>query len=115
MKIYSLHIETNGDSKTFDSISKLLNLKPEIDYNYSTWSYHVEEKEGDPYFDFIEEFLKLLAPIFNELEELGIKRNDILFWVRYEYQHQCAMEFSATEMKRMGEAGISLNIDCWEK
>ena len=37
----------------------------------------------------------------------------ILFWMLYEYDQQCSMEFHSQEMKRLGESGIHLNIDYW--
>ena len=81
---------------------------------FDNWTYEVIEKESDKNFDFINEFLDLIEPHLTELKKLDISTNDILIWKLYEYQGQCAMEFHPSEMKRLGEFGIHLNIDCWE-
>jgi len=42
-----------------------------------------------------------------------VARNEILFWMLYEYDQQCGMEFHPQEIIRLGQSGIHLNIDCW--
>lgn len=119
MKYYQLFIETNN-SETYNRVTELLGLQPtedETDKNskdkYSTWMYIVNEAETDPYFDFINNFLNILEPKFADLEKLGVTRDKILFWMLYEYDQQCGMEFHPEEMARLGQSGIHLNIDCW--
>ncbi len=120
MKYHHLNISTDGTIETYNKITRLLNLKPkEIDKEfkfgepYSIWTYEVETRDEDDYFDFINKFLDILEPKFGDLEKIGVTKNDILFWLLYEYDQQCAMEFHPQEMKRLGVSGIHLNIDCW--
>lgn len=121
MKYHRLHIDTDGTFEKFDKISKLLRLEPmpvdkeiKFDEPYSLWTYEVITADEDEYFDFINKFLDILEPKFADLEILGVNRDDILFWIMYEYNQQCAMEFHPQEMKRLGESGIHLNIDCFQ-
>lgn len=121
MKIYWLHINTNNE-QTYNAVSTIMKVEPEPNeeswFNknlYQTWSYKAVETEDDPVCDFIECFLNLLEDKYEVLAKHGIKRTDILFWLVYEYDQQCAMEFHPQQMKRLGENGIILNIDCHAK
>ena len=121
MKYYQLFINTVNSSETFNAITNLLGLQPTetekdklSEDRYSTWMYMVTETEEDPYFDFINCFLDVLEPKFAELEKIGVAKDNILFWLLYEYDQQCAMEFHPKEMIRLGQSGINLNIDCWQ-
>jgi hypothetical protein len=120
MKYYKLSIDTENSADTLNSVTNLLGLKPtetEDDKSstdrYSSWMYMVTENDTDPCFDFINAFLDILEPKFSDLEKLGVTRDKILFWMLYEYDQQCAMEFHPQEMARLGQSGIHLNIDCW--
>lgn len=120
MKYYQLFIDTDNNSETYNSVTELLGLQPTKDEKdkiskdrYSTWMYIVTELETDPSFDFINNFLDILEPKFADLEKLGVTRDKILFWMLYEYDQQCGMEFHSQEMVRLGQSGIYLNIDCW--
>jgi hypothetical protein len=100
MKYYQLFIDTDNNSETYNSVTELLGLQPKEDEKdkiskdrYSTWMYIVTELETDPYFDFINNFLDILEPKFADLEKLGMTRDKILFWMLYEYDQQCGMEF----------------------
>ena len=122
MKYYRLYIDTDGRAETYNSITKILDLKPlkfentkDSDNQFSLWAYEIQEGDNNPYFDFIHEFLNILEPKFLDLEKLGILKDNILLWLLYEYDQQCAMEFHPKEMKRLGDSGIHLNIDCWQK
>lgn len=106
--------------ETYNSVTKLLEIQPtekKEDKNspdcYGSWMYTVTETDTDPYFDFINSFLDLLEPKFADLEKLGVTKDKILFWLLYEYDQQCGMEFRPQEMARLGQSGIHLNIDCW--
>ena len=122
MKYYQLFIDTDDNSETYNSLTKLLKLQPTenemnkaSEYNNSSWMYMVTETENDPNFDFINNFLDILEPKFADLEKLGVTRDKILFWILYEYDQQCGMEFHPQEIIRLGQSGIHLNIDCWTK
>jgi hypothetical protein len=119
MKYYRLDITTNNKAGTYNKITNLLGLQPDkfvpnkISTDpYSIWTYSVNEdeaKEGAPF-----NFLDILEPKFDELEKLGVAKSDITFWYLYEYEKQCSMEFHPAEMKRLGNCGIVLCVDCWE-
>lgn len=120
MKYYQLFIDTGNNIETYNSVTNLLEIQPtetEKDKNsndrYSSWMYVVTQTETDPNVNFINIFLDILEPKLNELEKLGITRDKILFWILYEYDQQCSMEFHPQEMKRLGQSEIHLNIDCW--
>lgn len=122
MKYYQLLIDTDNNPDTYNSVTELLKLQPTENEKdkiskerFCTWMYMVIETDTDQSFDFIRNFLDILEPKFGELETLGITRDKILFWMLYEYDHQCGMEFHPQEMKRLGQSGIHLNIDCWTK
>lgn len=122
MKYYRLEIDCKPDKIIFNSISEILGVEPEpfkpskmfpIE-TYDDWTYEVTENEDDDYFDFINDFLDIIEPNLDKLAALGVSTNNILIWKLYEYNEQCAMSFNPHEMKRMGDLGIALNIDCWE-
>jgi hypothetical protein len=124
MKYYRLFINTDNKLETFDKLTEVLGYQPTIfentkrpDDKYSIWTYCVDENEEDskPSFDFINKFLDIIEPKFRELENLGIKKSDITFWLNYEYFRQCSLEFHPQEMKRLGESEIALCIDCFER
>ena len=123
MVFNQISIYNPNGSESFKRISKILNLEPipseaieklKIE-QYGVWTYSVETNDEIPYYDFINLFLDILEPNFENLEKLGIKRDDISFWHLYEYDQQCAMEFNPKEMERLGKNGITLCIDCWQK
>ena len=58
--------------------------------------------------------MDLIEPNIEALKTLGVQPNDIDVWLNYEYQHQCAMEFTPSEMKRLSANGITLCIDCFQ-
>lgn len=121
MKYYKLYIDTDGTIETYNKITQLLGLQPaainldsKFSQPYSLWTYEVDTNDDDEYFDFINQFLDILEPKFIDLEHFGVTKDDIIFWINYEFDQQCAMEFHPKEMKRLGESGIHLNIDCWQ-
>ncbi len=121
MKYYRLHIDTDGTLEMYNNITLLLGIEPmkvdlENDSNpFVLWTYSIDEGECDEYYDFINLFLDILEPKFIDLEKLGVTRDKILFWMLYEFDQQCGMEFHPQEMTRLGQNGIHLNIDCWQK
>jgi hypothetical protein len=120
MKYYKLFIHFESNIETYNAISEILELKPAENEpsKFSSeipdlWFYMVEENEEEgSSFDFINKFLDLIEPNYTKLSRLGVTKKDILFWLVYEYDQQCSMEFHAQEMLRLGKSGIHLNIDC---
>jgi len=122
MKYYRLHIDSKNDSTLYEKITKTLLVNPsELNEEknskdlYSLWTYSFEEKKDEPNYDFINKFLNIIEPKLSELNEIGIYKEDITFWMIYEYDQQCGMEFHPQEMKRLGESGIIMCIDCFQK
>ena len=122
MVYHRIFIDTGNSEDTFNKLTSLLGVTPTVfeknkfsESVYSTWSYCVDTSDEEPYFDFINKFLDILEPKFAKLADLGIDKDAISFWYLYEYDQQCSMEFNPKEMKRLGESGITLCIDCWAK
>ncbi|NVO03761.1 MAG: hypothetical protein HXX09_13775 [Bacteroidetes bacterium] len=117
-----LKIDFEPSILTFNKLTELFGLIPiekdDTDFNEdipSTWTYEVVELENDPYYDFINNFLDILEPKYDELEAFSIKREDISFWHFYEYEQQCNLEFDPKRLKRLGDNEITLCISCWDK
>jgi hypothetical protein len=122
MVYHRLNIHTDDTAETYNKISELLGIIPTEFENdkgseneYSVWLYEVSTTDEEPYFDFINNFLDILDSKFTKLVDLGVEKSAISFWYLYEYDQQCSMEFRPEEMKRLGESGITLCIDCWAK
>ncbi|MCB0409184.1 MAG: hypothetical protein KDD29_03135, partial [Flavobacteriales bacterium] len=122
MKLYNLHIEIKPSWKTYNNITDLLKIthvkykksKFDSDEEPTDWHYQICENESDPPIDFINYFLNILEPNLINLKLLGIEPKDILFWIVYEYKHQCSLGFNSQELERIGKVGIGLNIDCYD-
>jgi len=117
MKYHNLYIDTSNDFETYQKITEILKVAPtenskEDQEKYSTWAYQVVNNEEIDYFDFINVFLEILEPNFEKLSLIGIQKENILIWLLYEFDQQCALGFNAEELKRIGQSGIALNIDC---
>jgi len=106
---YSLRIHT--PPRNFKKLNELLNV---VGVQNHGWTYQIIERENDKAFDFITEFLEILKGKELDLLELGIAPGEIEFWMFYEYEGQCNMEFSPHQMKMIGEKGFSLCISCYE-
>ncbi len=78
------------------------------------WAYEIVEEEKDTSINFIDVFLKILEGKEKDLESIGIDNSDIEFWMVYEYDDQCNIEFSPKDLIRVGEKDISLCISCYE-
>ena len=123
MKYYNLHIDFEPSWETYNAITRLLGVVPKKHERHrldksdhpSDWWYQMVEDDDESPVDFINVFLDLLEPNLAALEALGVMRENILFWLFYEYEHQCAMAFLPREMERLGKSGIALNIDCIER
>lgn len=109
--IYRLQIECSNDNQA-NEISKLLKIQA-TDCSKNIWHLEIEEKENEPYFDFINHFLDLLDDKYNLLNIIGIKKEDISIWLLYPYKTQCNLEFLPKDLNRIGSKGISLCISCW--
>lgn len=83
----------------------------------SKWSEEVNFKivdNGIIFFDYISFFLNIIESHSNEFKKNGVERKDISIWRLYEYDEQCNMEYSAEELKKLWDAGVTFCISCWE-
>lgn len=108
---YSLRIVSTKEQLRL--INNILDVS--VDENSeSGWIYEVTRNDIEPYFDFIARFLEVLKGKFLPLEKIGVKREDISFWVIYEYQEQFNIEYSPQDMKKMADEGITLCVSCYQ-
>ena len=122
MKVYyRLDINSDSSKETYDSITDILMVLPTQNETklptesiYNMWSYEKVSEENDDYVDFISHFLDLLNNKYQQLQVIGINRKDIQFWLLYEYDQQCNLEFNPEQLQRLGNNGIGLCISCWE-
>lgn len=108
---YSLRIDAPQDQ--YDEINIIIGKVT----NFSSsagWGIEVVQKEEDEPIFFIKYFLSLLNGKYDQLEKIGITRDNISIWMLYEYEGQCNMEFSPEDMYNLGKEGIVLAISCWE-
>lgn len=113
MKYYNLYIDCKSESQ-FKEVTRILNLKPKDDEEFSIWCYQIQQAEDDEYLDFSQKFEDILKPNMKALNNLGITNDDIMIWLVYEYSAQCAIGFDAQEINRIANLGIAFNIDCYE-
>ena len=104
-------LKINCEDSLKDSVSVILGVKPNIKYG---WELEKIEEEEDPYVNYIEYFLDLLEFNYEKLSAIGVERTDIAIWRIYEYNDQCNMEFSPTNMYRLGSNGITLCVSCYD-
>lgn len=76
--IYQLQIYFDASIETFESVSALLGIKPEIQDHFlgkipCDWVYKVVQEDDDIYFDFINEFLNILERAKEEVQKLEDK------------------------------------------
>jgi hypothetical protein len=124
MKYYNLHIDFEPSWETYNKVTAILGKTPQkhekakfdtSEVPAGWWFQITENEETIESIDFINGFMDLLEPNFSDLEKLGIQRDNILIWLVYEYQHQCALGFDPLELERLGKNGIALNVDCHER
>jgi len=108
--LYQLRI--NVDKKYYEIVTSILELE---NVNYKRgWSFDIILENEPTYYNVFDKFLNILQNKYEQLLELGIKKNDISFWLIYGYNNQCNMEFSSVQLKRIGENEITLCISCYE-
>lgn len=124
MKYQNLYIDFEPSWDTYNKVTEIIGLIPQkhtkskfdkSDEPSTWWLQLVEDTDSGNYTDFINVFMDLLEPNFEKLKSIGIEKENILIWLVYEYEHQCAIEFQSKELERLGSNGIALNIDCHER
>jgi len=61
----------------------------------------------------IDDLLKAVDGKMEQIREFGIEK--IVLWGFYEYCAQCNMEWTAEQLKLMGDNEIHFCVSCWEK
>jgi len=106
---YSLRIYVPDDKH--DLVDRILGVKSNCP---PFWELQLIENEEDKYIPFVGYFLSILEGKYSQLEEIGIKREDISVWFVYYYDSQCNMEFSPKDMYDLGKEGITFCISCYD-
>ncbi len=106
------YLKIKAEEKYYTLINSILGV--EANNTIYGWNYEVNVNGNDQPYDFINEFCNLLDGKYEELNLLGIERDDISIWKLYAYDQQCNMEFGPKEMKRLGDNGLTLCISCYE-
>ena len=78
------------------------------------WIYELIEKDQDPHIYFIEIFTGLLKEKFQKLESIGVGRDNISIWAIYDYEGQFNVEYLPSDLRLLGEVGVTFCISCWE-
>jgi hypothetical protein len=107
---YTLRIHTSIENYLY--INNLLGVEGKTK---NGWAYEIVENKNDDPINFMDTFLSILENKIEKLQEVNISTSDIEFWLVYEYENQCNLEFDPNELLRIGEKGISLCISCYEK
>lgn len=107
---YFFSLEILANSEQVDKITQILSVEP--NYPQVAWGYKLIVKDN-VYINFIDYFLSLLEGKYDELQHIGINKENISFWMIYEYEEQCNMEFTPNDMKKLGDNGITLCISCY--
>lgn len=74
------------------------------------WEYSIEDGMGT-----LNTIIHLWVKNKTSLEQLDLKREDIVLWLFIAYENQCNMEFSPTDLKALSDAELHFCISCWEK
>jgi len=112
MYYYSLRISISNIEQ-IDQINRILEVKS--NYPEVGWGLEIIKENNYFEFNFTDYFLSILKEKDVELKDINITPDDISIWVLYEYQDQCNLEFNSVDLTKIGSAGISLCISCWEK
>jgi hypothetical protein len=105
---YSLQIDVPCDK--FELVDKILGVKQNCP-PFWTLQFIIDD---DYYIPFVDCFLSILKGKYEQLEEIGVKRDNITVWYVYYYDAQCNMEFSPEDMYNLGKEGIALCISCYD-
>ncbi len=112
MITYEIRILDIPDGQ-MEHIDRVLGVKSL--YRIGMWRYKLIWLNNCPETSFVDHFLAILNGKYEQLESIGITRDMISFWLLYEYDQQCNLEFNPEELRKTGQEGITLCISCWEK
>ena len=104
-KVYCFRIHVLQHN--FSKISKIIQLEPN---DINGWAYSFNEKEAN-YMNILDNIVTNISYL-NKIENLTDK---IEFWIYYEYENQCNLEFDPDLLQKLGNIGCTLCISCWNK
>jgi hypothetical protein len=107
---FSLRIDAKPEQVS--KITDILDVEP--NFPQVAWGYKLDIKDNG-YTNFVEYFLGFLEGRLDKLDDVGISREDISIWMIYEYEEQCNMEFTPSDMKKLGDNGITFCISCYKR
>ena len=108
---YFCSLQISTDTEQANKISQILEV--ESNYPQVAWGYRLIVKDN-VYTNFVDVFLGILEGKYDKLKEIGIEKEDISIWMIYEYNNQCNMEFSPSDMKKLGDSGITFCVSCYD-
>jgi hypothetical protein len=106
---YSLRIDVPDEK--FEIVDRILGVKSNCP---PFWELQLVQEEDNEYIPFIDYFLSILEGKYDQLEKIGIRRDNISVWFVYYYNSQCNMEFSPKDMYNLGKEGIVFCISCYD-
>ncbi len=112
--MYYYTLQINVPPSKQKKVSSILGLKSELVDFYSDTLYVKVEKEDHEPFLFVDYFLSLLEGKYEDLQKIGVERENISIWKEYAYDSQCNMEFFPEATYRLGKEGITLCVTCWD-
>lgn len=112
MYFYEIRI-LNTSCIQIDQIDRILGVKSS--YRTGMWRYELTGLPDDCQDLVIDQFLALINGKYNQLESIGISRDSITFWLLFEYDQECNLEFNPKELEKIGKEGIALCVSCWKK
>lgn len=83
-------------------------------WNGSRLTISFTETAETEYFDVILFFVTKLQANWGNLQAKGFSNQSFFILILYAYKNQCNIEFSAVQLKAIGDLGIGLGISCWQ-
>lgn len=133
MNFFSINISSNNNRQTYINIGKILNLSPcdgdhyninnpEAEWishpdnkRYSLWVFSIDIKDENSTSLSIDKLLDLIEPNIDELEKIGIKKNDMFFLLNTNFDMPSSFKLNPKTMRRLGKTDIEIFIDLQHK
>ena len=103
---YVLEIQTNKNINQYLFTNDFINKK-----NY--WYYKISRQILDS--NGITDICLFTNKYLERLLKLGIKKDDISFWIYYEYTEECILNFFSRDLKKLANFNFNVCINCWKK
>lgn len=103
---YVLEIQTNKNINQYLLTNDFINKK-----NY--WYYKISRQSPDS--NGISDICLFTNKYLKRLLKLGIKKDDIAFWIYYEYTEECILNLFTNDIKKIVNLNLNVCINCWKK